>query len=251
MPAAVEAFATLRSDDEFSAFQEARRIQTQLLSQHTADMARHCGKRNAMHIERLWRNVPAQLAREADGAAPKFVFKDVLPGVKGYDRLSGVIDWLEAAGLVFRLPIVNSGLLPFSAYTKENAFKLFVFDVGMLGALSGLHIRTLLDITFGSYKGYIAENAVAQSFMADGRTDIVCWREGQAEIEFLTAVDGEVIPVEVKSGHVAHAKSLKSFADKYSPRFSAILGGRNAGFDRDAKRRYYPLYFASKFPGKQ
>lgn len=246
MPAAVVAFAKVRGEDEFSAFQEARLVQTQLLFQHTADMAKYCGKQNAMHIERLWRNVPAQLARDVDGSAPKFVFKEVLPGIKGYDRLSGVIDWLEAIGLVMRLPIVNSGLLPFSAYMKENAFKLFVFDVGMLGALSGLPVRTLLDFTFGSYKGYIAENAVAQAFFTEGRNDIVCWREGQAEVEFLTVSDGSVIPIEVKSGHVTQAKSLKSFADKYSPPFSVVLSGRNAGYDQNIKRRVYPLYFASK-----
>jgi|LSQX01.3.fsa_nt_gb predicted AAA+ superfamily ATPase len=248
MPEAVKAFATLRGEDEFFAFQEVRRIQTQLLLGYTADMAKHCGKQNAMHIERLWRNVPAQLARDADGSAPKFVFKDVLPGVKGYSRLSGVIDWLEAAGLAIRLPVVNSGLLPFSAYMKENAFKLFVFDVGLLGALSGLPVRTLLAFTFGSYKGYIAENAVAQAFMTEGRTDIVCWREGQAEVEFLTVLDGSVVPIEVKSGHVTQAKSLKSFSDKYNPSFSVIFSGRNAGYDQNTKRRYYPLYFASKFP---
>ncbi len=158
-----------------------------------------------------------------------------------------MIDWLEAAGLILRVPIVNSGLLPFSAYMKENSFKLFVFDIGMLGALSDLPVRTLLDYSFGTYKGYIAENSVAQAFTAAGRTNLVCWREGTAEIEFLTDSDGSVIPIEVKAGNVTQAKSLKSFSEKYHPPFSVIMSGRNAGSEDALARRYYPLYLASKF----
>ncbi len=199
-----------------------------------------------MHIERLWRNVPSQLARDTDGSAPKYLFKGVLPGIRGYDRLAGVIDWLEAAGLVIKVPIVNSGLLPFTAYMKENTFKLFVFDVGMLGALSNLPIRTLLNYSFGSYKGYMAENVVAQELMAAGRSDSVCWREGTAEVEFLTVIEEAAIPIEVKSGHVTQAKSLRVFVDKYHPPFSVVVSGRNAGFDADNLRRYYPLYLASR-----
>lgn len=246
MPAAVAAFAAIRRDDEAAAFQEARRIQLLLLDHHAADMARHCGKENSMHIERLWRNVPAQLARDTNGSAPKYVFKGVLPGIKGYERLSGVIDWLEAAGLVIRVPIVNSGLLPFSAYSKENTFKLFVFDIGMLGALSNLPVKTLLDYSFGSYKGYMVENAVVQEFTASGRTGCVCWREGTAEIEFLTVIGESVIPVEVKSGHVTQAKSLGVFAKKYNPPFCVVMSARNAGFNEESLRRYYPLYLASQ-----
>jgi hypothetical protein len=65
---------------------------------------------------------------------------------------------------------------------------------------------------------------------------------------FITDVDGAVVPVEVKSGWVTQAKSLRSFADKYKPAFSAVFSGRNAGSDRSLARHYYPLYLASKFP---
>ena len=247
LPEAVSAFFE-RREDPFAAFQKVREIQNRLVSEYIADMAKHCGKQNAMQLERLWRTVPAQLGRDQNGAAPKFVFKDVLPGVKGYERMAGVIDWLETAGLVLRVPIANCGQLPFSAYTKENAFKLFVFDVGILGALSRLPVKAVLDYDFGTYKGYYAENFVAQTFRSGNRADAVCWREGTAEVEFLTDVEGKAVPVEVKSGWVTQAKSLKSFSDKYRPAFSAVLSGRNAGCDKHLGRHYYPLYLASKFP---
>ncbi len=249
LPEVVATFAGLRAN-LFEAVQEVRRVQNRLVSEYIADIAKHCGKQNAMHIERLWRNVPAQLGRDQAGAAQKFVFRDVLPGIKGYERMAGTIDWLEAAGLLIRLPIANCAQLPFSAYTKENFFKLFVFDIGLLGALSQLPIKTILDYEFGTYKGYYAENFVAQAFKASGKNSMVCWREGTAEIEFMLDVDGEVIPVEVKSGWVTQAKSLKSFSDKYRPRYSVVFSGRNAGVDTKLGRCFYPLYLAGKFPLK-
>lgn len=245
MPAAVAAYTTLQEESEFLALKGARQIQEQLLIHYTSDMAKHCGKQNAMHIERLWRNIPAQLAKDLSGSAPKFVFKDVLPGIRGYERLAGVIDWLEAAGLLIRVPLVNRGLLPFAAYTKENSFKLFLFDIGMLGALSGLPIETILDYSFGSYKGYIAENAVIQALTAAEVGSVACWREGQAEVEFLINIGSAIIPIEVKSGNVTQAKSLRSFEQKYNPPFSIIISGRNGGVDPDKKRCYYPLYQAA------
>ncbi len=247
LPEAVSTFQRLRGEP-FNAFQEVRRIQEQLVMAYAADMAKHCGKQNAMHIERLWRHVPAQLGRDQNGSAPKFVFKDVVPGIKGYERLAGVIDWLEAAGLLIRVPIVNRGQLPFSAFAKENAFKLFVFDVGILGALGHLPVKRVLDYDYGTYKGFFAENVLAQTFVAGGRGPVVCWREGTAEVEFLLEIDGRVVPVEVKSGHVTQAKSLTSFAARYTPAHSVVFSGRNAGTDEQLARHYYPLYFAEKFP---
>ena len=248
LPEVVATFMEGR-DDQFTALQDVRTIQTRLLSEYIADMAKHCGKQNAMHLERLWRNTPAQLGRDQDGSAPKFTFKDVIPGVKGYERLSGTIDWLVAAGLIIRLPIVNSGLLPFTVYSKENFFKLFVFDVGILGALSRLPAKSTLNYQYGTYKGYYAENFVAQEFTAAHRENFACWREKRAEVEFICEVDGSVIPVEIKSGWVTQAKSLGVFYNKYSPPYCAVFSARNMGVNQASNRYYYPLYLASKFPG--
>ncbi len=232
----------------YTALEQVRNMQNRLITDYVADMAKHCGKQNAMHLERLWRNIPAQLGRDQDGAATKFVFKDVLPGIRGYERMVGVIDWLNAAGLVLRLPIVNSGQLPFPAYEKENFFKLFIFDVGILGALGKLPAKNILDYDYGTYKGFFAENFVAQEFHSCHRDNVACWREGRAEVEFITEVDGQVVPIEVKSGWVTQAKSLKVFADKYHPPFSAVFSARNLGIERARGKHYYPLYLAARFP---
>jgi uncharacterized protein len=234
-------------DDLFTALTKVREKQDSLIAAYGADMAKHSGKQNAMHLERLWRHVPAQLAKQQDGSSARFKFKGIIPGIKRYSMLGGSIDWLKTAGLIMKVPIVNCGKLPFSAYAAENNFKLYVFDVGILGALSQLPPKVILDYGYGSYQGYFAENFVAQEFNCSGAKELYCWRESTAEVEFLREKDGEVLPVEIKSGWVTQAKSLRIFAKKYEPRYRTILSANNLFIDKVNKVRRYPLYLAHRF----
>ena len=235
-------------DNLYNAVQLVREKQNTLILGYEADMAKHSGKQNSMHINRLWRNIPSQLAREQNGSAPKFKFKDVIPGIKGYARLEGIIDWLLTAGLILKIQIVNQARLPLSAFTEENAFKLYFFDVGILGAISQLTPKTILDYDYGRYKGYFAENFVAQEFTGSGVDRLFCWRETTAEVEFLREIEGKIYPIEVKSGWVTKSKSLNIFDRKYSPDYRVVMSARNLKINRDRKLHYYPLYLAARFP---
>ncbi len=247
LPEIVQLYVDLK-DNLFDALQSVRRRQADLIRDYLADIAKHSGKQNAMHIERIWKNTPGQLARELDGSASKFRFKGVVPGVHTYAKLVGAIDWLETAGLIIKVQIVNSGGIPFSAYARENRFKLFFFDVGLLGAISGLPPKNIWDYDYGSYKGYFAENFVAQEFRFAGCRSLYSWKKNTAEVEFLREENGRVLPVEVKSGRVTQAKSLKVYAEKYNPEYRTIMSARNLKIDRKNRIHHYPLYMASRFP---
>jgi hypothetical protein len=121
--------------------QAVRTVQRDLLETYMADIAKHSGKTNALHIQRLWRNVTQQLARAQDGSAPKFRFKDAVPGIRGYEQLASPLDWLEKARLVLRTAIVERAEIPLAGFASENRFKLYFFDVGLLGALRG-HLKS-------------------------------------------------------------------------------------------------------------
>jgi len=209
-------------------------------------MAKHAGKLNSLHLDRVWKNIPAQLAKTQNSGVNKFKFKGIIPGINRYNRLINVIDWLESAGLIIKVKIVNSAQLPLLAYTKENTFKLFVSDIGLLGALSELPPKTILDYAYGTYKGFFAENFVAQELLTAGTKNLYCWQEGRSEIEFLQERAGNIIPIEVKSGIITRAKSLQIFAAKYQPQHSIILSGQNLFIDTATKVYRYPLYLASK-----
>jgi hypothetical protein len=149
---------------------------------------------------------------------------------------------------MIKVPIINCGEIPFAAYTSENRFKLFCFDVGILGAVSGLPPKSILDYDYGTYKGYFAESFAAQEFKYAGLENIYCWREKKAEVEFVREVEGEVIPIEIKSGWVTQAKSLKVFADKYAPPYRVVMSARNFKLADNGKHHNYPLYLAAHFP---
>ena len=245
LPAAVYEYQS-RQFDLFSAFQAAREIQENLIRDYYADIAKHAGKVNAMHIDRVWQAVPAQLAQVQEETSARFKFKNIIPGIDRFSRLTGAIDWLENAGLILKSSIVNTAQIPLQAYVKEGFFKLFMFDVGMLGAMSGLSPKNLLDYDYGTYKGYFAENFVAQSLVSSGMKSLFTWQEKQAEVEFIQEIEGTIIPVEVKSGSVTHAKSLNQFSQKYHPPYRIIFSAKNLYLDTSSKTRFLPLYLAGR-----
>lgn len=247
LPEAINVFKR-NQENLFVAFQAVRAKQNEVLHTYYADIAKHSGKTNAMHIDRVWRATPTQLARTQDGAANKFKFKDIIPGAARYDRLASAIDWLLAANLIIKVPIVNSAEIPLSAYTQESAFKLFMFDVGLLGAMSDLPIKSILEHDYGTYKGFFAENFVAQELLAAGYSHLFCWQRDRAEVEFLLTLEDGVIPIEVKSGWITRAKSLQQVIDKYHPPYAVIMSGHPLKIDQSNKHHYYPLYLAGKFP---
>lgn len=230
----------------YTAFQQVREKQNSLIDSYLADIAKHSGKVNAMHISRIWQAIPNQLAQSQDGSATKFKFRDVVPGIDRYSRLAGAIDWLEAARLLIKVPVVNSGHLPFSAYASENVFKLYLFDVGILGALSNLDPEVILKYDYGSSKGYYAENYIAQALLKKGFRSLYAWQEKQAEVEFLYQYEGKPVPLEVKSGWMTHAKSAKMFAEKYASPFRVTFSGKPLHVSESV--HHYPLYLADWFP---
>jgi predicted AAA+ superfamily ATPase len=242
MPAAVSIYVEYQ-DTLFTAFQKVRDKQEDLIIAYEADIAKHAGKVNAMHIARVWRDVPAQLARAQDGSTQKFKFKGILPGIDRYQRLADTIDWLCAAQLVIKVPVIETPRIPLPAYAKDNTFKLYMNDIGLLGAMSQLPVKAILDQDYGSYKGYFAENYVAQALLNARHASLYAWQEGRSEIEFLHTDGADIIPLEVKSGNVTRAKSLQTFAAKYHPPYQIIFSAKAPGM-QDGYVRYYPLYFA-------
>ena len=242
LPEAVEYFRNNR-EDIFNTFNKIRDMQEILLRTYMADIAKHSGKINSVHIEQVFRAVPSQLAHTIDGCVKRFVFKDVVSGIRGYNRLSNPIGWLERANLILRVPVIDNAEVPLTAQKKENVFKLYFFDVGLLGALSELQPALIMEYDFKTYKGFFAENFVLQELLASGLKTTCCWQGRTSEVEFLLQRnDGKIIPLEVKSGLVTQSKSLAVYNKKYTPIYSIVVSAKNEG---DRKNRWYiPLYAA-------
>ena len=231
-------------ENQYEAMKLVRRVQSDLLDTYMSDIAKHSGKANALHIERLWRNVAMQLARTQNDGARKFRFKDAVPGMRGYERLSSPLDWLEKARLILRTSIVKRAEIPLAGFAGDNRFKQYFFDVGLLNAITNTSPEQILKFNYGIYKGYVAENFVAQELHASGVRELFCWEGRTSEVEFLLETPSGIIPWEVKSGRIRQAKSLKTFEERYHPELSIILSPGNV--KKQGSRWQVPVYAAGR-----
>lgn len=245
LPEVVQCFVDNRHS-LFNAFEQVRNKQDTLIKSYHADIAKHAGAQNALHIQRVFESIPRQLARTHNSQAPRFQFKDVIPGIQHAERLHGAIDWLKKAGLLLQTPIIRHVEMPLNAQAKENLFKLYSFDVGILNAMNDIPAKSILDYDFGSYKGYIAENFVAQMLNKNSHK-LFCWQQDRAEIEFITLLSDSITPIEVKAGHVTKAKSLEKFLTLYSPPNSIILSGNPLNIEPQNTQKL-PLYLSEWLP---
>ena len=201
-----------------------------LVNGYRRDFGKYADPSAAQHIERVFQNVPVQLAANQDGSVARYRFKDVLPRRQRYRELAGPIDWLEKARLVWKcFPVEGRPRPPLQTMAKANRFRLYNFDVGLLGHMLGITYAEQ-QAQSASYKGYIAENFVQTELCARVGHPTYGWFQARAEIEFLHRGrrDG-IVPVEVKSGQRTHARSFRSYIDRYggdlAPVRRPILGG--------------------------
>jgi predicted AAA+ superfamily ATPase len=243
MPEAVNRFIQLR-DDRVTAFAEVRKLQQSLLVGYYKDVAKHAGKVNSMHIGSVFENIPMQLAANREASVKRYRFKGAVPGKKGFADLRGPITWLEKAGLILKVKVCKRAEIPLELFCKPNMFKLFLFDIGLLGTMLGLPPNILLQEDYGTAKGYFAENFVAQELTAAGVHPLYSWTERNSEIEFLRVHNDQIVPVEVKAGTRTQAKSMQQFIRKYSPEAAVIISARPPSQSSSGMIHYVPLYLA-------
>lgn len=210
MPEAVESFA------ENQDFNEVRQIQKQILAAYEQDFSKHAPNEVVPRLRMLWNSIPAQLAKENK----KFIYGLVREGARAKDYETALL-WLSDCGLVHRVSRVNAPGIPLRAYEDMKAFKLFVLDVGLLGCMTGLHQRTLLDgnALFVEFKGALTEQYVCQQLktLADLELCYYTNDRGSCEVDFVVDTGGRVMPLEVKAETNLRAKSLRTYREKFSP----------------------------------
>ena len=219
--------------------------QRNLIDGYIRDFGKYSGKVNAQLIEAVFRSVPSQLSGVLDQSVKRFQFKDVYPKKSRYSDFESPITWLHKCRLVLKnYPINGMPRTPFAGYQKQNAVKLFLFDVGLLNHMLSTGYTEVKQQSY-AYKGYIAENFVQQEFAVLNREPTSSWVQATAEIEFIINNDGgEIIPVEVKSGRRTKAKSLQAYMDRYNPNKTIKLTGTQGSNALEKTNIVLPLYYA-------
>jgi predicted AAA+ superfamily ATPase len=125
------------------------------------------------------------------------------------------IQWLVDAGLVHKIYRSKSPEMPLKFYEDFNAFKLFLLDVGLLGALTNVSPAQMIvnNDVFKEFKGAFTENYVLQQIVPDRFLSISYFSKDNSkiEIDFLVQTYSRLIPIEVKAEENVKSKSLRQF----------------------------------------
>lgn len=208
-----------------NAMQFDRDIHRSLSTAYTADMTKYTqSPAEGVKIAQTYSSIPRQLAKEN----PKFQYS-LIREYAGKRDFESAIDWLTASEMVLRSTSVEIPKVPLSVYLQPGIFKLYLSDVGLLCTLSGMQYRDLLPDSHNIFKGALTENYVLESFTANEIPGYYYKPNPGMEIDQLLEQDGEVIPVEIKSGRHKRSTSLKNYMQKYGPSKAYRISELNFG----------------------
>lgn len=213
MPEAVAYFA------ENKDFAGVRKIQNTIIALYENDFGKHTSENELARIRMVWNSIPMQLAKENK----KFFFGQIKEGARAKD-FELAIEWLLDCGLIKKVYKVNKPAVPLKAYIEFSAFKLFLLDVGLLGALSELDAGSILDGSdmFVEFKGALTEQYVCQQLVSDTKYTPYYFTTEKStyEVDFMVQKNSYIVPIEVKAEENLQAKSLKVFCEKYKPQYA-------------------------------
>lgn len=232
MPRVVQEYSEKRDFDFVVALQRT------LNDSYIADMAKYATPQETTRIMAAWASLSAQLAKENH----KFQYKVIKSGARSEDY-EVALDWLTAAGMINKCVRVTQGKMPLSAYTENEAFKVYMVDTGLLCSKFDIAANVVLHTphSFDGFKGALAENYICQALVTNGIVPYYWSSPGKAEVDFVFQNrQGDIIPLEAKSAENVRSKSLRSYQQTYKPEYSIRVSAKNFGFENGIKS--VPLY---------
>lgn len=207
MPAAVTEFAGSKN------LEEVRNIQKQILFDYRRDFSKHAPIQEVPRINMVWDSIPAQLAKENK----KFIFGALKKGARA-SEFEIAIQWLLDAGLIYQINRISTPSVPLKFYEEMSVFKLFVLDIGLMGAMSDAPAESVIvaDTLFKEYKGAFTESFVLTQLMPENLPIYYfSSNDSRVEIDLIVQKGATVIPIEVKAEDNVHAKSLRTFIGRH------------------------------------
>ncbi len=224
---------------------ETRKIQEEIIKSYVLDFAKHALPADIPKLTQVWDSIPRHLARENK----KFVFSAVRKGARARAYEHALV-WLEDAGLIHRVSMVETPRIPLMHYADSNSFKVYGLDVGLLGAMARVPVNILAqgERLFNEYEGAFVENYVAQELVSHFQLKLYSWRSkgGKAELDFLCEFGDRILPMEVKAGINPRSKSLRSYDVQFQP--ARLMRTSLLNLKADGKIVNLPLYAISLLP---
>lgn len=225
MPAVVKKYI------ETGTFSETLEIQRQIQLDYEEDIRKYAEGLDQTKIVSVYRNVPAQLAKENK----KFQLSKIDKKARSREYM-GCITWLEDAGVISICYCLNYPELPLKGNYDESKYKIYYPDTGLL--IASLDEEAQEDLrankNLGVYKGALYENFVAEAFIKQG-LGLYYYKKESATLEedFFVRTKDELVPVEVKANN-NRSRSLRKLisSDSYSDIHWGIkLADSNVGIE--------------------
>ncbi len=227
-------------------YHEIEEVQDRILKDYADDFGKHTEPDTATKIRMIWDSIPTQIAKDNS----KFIFSHVKQGARAKD-LEDALAWLVNSGIVLKLDLVSTPEIPLSGMADATYFKVYMADVGLLRKKANVNYRTILEDSnaFVHFKGALAENYILVQLKCMGITPYFWRTKADAELDFITDYEGELIPIEVKSADNTRAKSLHLFCNRYRPKLAFKSSLKNVGDNMDGDTHVWsvPLYAFYKF----
>ncbi len=225
-------------------YAEVRTVQHNILRSYQADFSKHTPQEQVPRLDLVWNSLPAQLSKENK----KFIYGVIREGARAKDFELAIM-WLYNSGLVLKSHRVSVPRMPLRAYQDMQVFKLFMVDVGLLSAFSGLDVRTLIErnAIFSEFKGALTEQFVMQELVALSPDYIGYWtnERSTSEVDFVVQTRGDIVPIEVKSGENLRSRSFTLFCQKYTPHMA--IKTSTLPYHADTVIQNVPLYGIAPF----
>jgi predicted AAA+ superfamily ATPase len=229
MPGVVNVFL------ESGSFRNVPTSQNEIMNNYIADMAKYASNSESVKIRACYNSIPTQLAKDNK----KFQYKIVQRG--GSAALFGpAIEWLNFAGVVLKCQRINRAVEPVEVYVEPSAFKLYMGDVGLLTAKTGIALQTVLGKGDNVFMGAIAENYIAGQLASQGKKLYYWESKSIAEVDFVWQEGRDIVGIEVKSGEHTRSRSFSVFSEAYSPAYNIRFSLRN--FGQTGNLKSVPLY---------
>lgn len=227
-------------------YHEIEEVQDRILKDYADDFGKHTEPDTATKIRMIWDSIPTQIAKDNS----KFIFSHVKQGARAKD-LEDALAWLVNSGVVLKLDLVSTPEIPLSGMADATYFKVYMADVGLLRKKANVNYRTILESSnaFVHFKGALAENYIFVQLKCMGITPYFWRTKADAELDFITDYEGELIPIEVKAADNTRAKSLHLFCNRYRPKLAFKSSLKNVGDNMDGDTHVWsvPLYAFYRF----
>lgn len=209
-------------------------LQDQIITSYLADMNKYTENSESIKNSQIYNAIPKELAR------PNNTFKySIVDSSARKIRYESSLDWLLSSNMILKCNLATKNESPLKAFTNEEKFKIYLSDTGLLRALSNLDYSEIILDKNQMYKGVLTENYIAEEFYSKQK-ELYYYNFNKYEIAFIIKINGNIIPIEVKSGKRTNSKSLNEYIKKYNPKYSIRISSKNFGLENNIKS--VPLY---------